>query len=218
MTYELEREVKDIPSPFLVVCDGYSDVRLIDKLLQHHHISNCRVGCKSDKFAPNLRSYLAAIKGVANLQSRLIRGVLVVMDADKSPKSAFVTACEALEYAEFPVPSKPFVIEELNPRVAIYIVPGIKRKGTVEHLLLEAAYKKNPRAEKCTDEFFRCIGNARSTANAKAKMRMSALVAATCTGNPWASAAMMWSDKPNPVPINSSCFKHLVGFPKQFSI
>jgi hypothetical protein len=209
--------VKDIPLPFLIVCDGYSDVRLIDKLLQYCHISNCNVGCKSDAFHPDLSKYLAALKSILSRQSGVIRGVLIVMDADTSPKSAFSAACKAFEFAEFPVPSKPFTIEELNPRVAVYIIPGVKRKGTLEHLLLEAAYKKNPKAKKCTDKFLHCIGKVRCSSNMDAKMRMSALVAATCSENPWASAAMIWSDKGNPVPINSPCFDHLTHFLRKFS-
>jgi hypothetical protein len=48
--------------------------------------------------------------------------------------------------------------------------------------------------------------------NAQAKMKMSAIVAAYCKDNPWASAALMWSDVGNPVPIDSTCFDQLSGF------
>jgi hypothetical protein len=58
---------------------------------------------------------------------------------------------------------------------------------------------------------------ASSNQNQQAKMKMSALVAVSCKDNPWGSAAMIWSDDGNPVPIDSSCFSHIADFLKAFT-
>ena len=74
---------------------------------------------------------------------------------------------------------------------------GEGRNGTLEHILWEAALKLNPTIEACVDAFSLCMGGKMDTAseNQRAKMKMSAIVAASCKDNPWASAAMIWSDK-----------------------
>jgi hypothetical protein len=217
MTLKLPHVVQDIPLPFLIVCDGYSDACLIDEILQHYHISNCNVGCPSDRFRPNLPAYLKALKSVMDIRARQVQGLLVIVDADESPKSAFNMARKAMRDGGFPAPKNPFTLEDLNPRVAVYLIPGKDREGTLEHLLLEAAYKKRPKSAKCVEKFLACVGRVKCSSNKDAKMRLSALVGASCSGNPWASAALIWSDKRNPVPINSPCFKQLVSFLRKFS-
>src|SRR5579859_490862 len=149
MTFELPQRVTTLSAPFLIACEGYADVRLVDELLQHNQIANCCVGCPSRDFASNLPKYLSAIKALLDLQGTSLRGILVIVDADNSHADSFTQACNALRVADFPVPAQPFVIEGNAPRVAVYLTPGEGRNGTLEHLLLEAAYLKNPHAEEC---------------------------------------------------------------------
>ena len=96
MTFALPTKVVTIPQPFLIACEGHSDLRLIDELLQHRNISNCSVGCPSRDFAPDLSSYLKALKGIIDIQGLSLRGVLIVVDADDSRTEAFADACSAL--------------------------------------------------------------------------------------------------------------------------
>jgi len=223
MTFELPRtvvpnRVDDIPLPNLIVCEGYGDLRLIDELLQHHRIANCNVACPSRDFGHDLGGFVKAVRALLDIKGKALQGILVVIDADTSGADAFTAACSALAGGGFPVPPKPFIVEDLKPRVAVYVMPGKGQDGTLEHLLVEAAYKKNPKAKKCIDEFLACIGNpGKVTPNQDAKMRMSSLVAATCTENPWSSPALIWKDKGNPVPIDSASFDPLVELLKRFS-
>src|SRR5437667_5628624 len=123
MTFELPRRVVTIPRPFLIACEGYGDVRLVDKLLQHHDIGNCCVGCPSRDFSDdNLSDYLKAVRSILDIKGTAILGVLVMVDADVSPVSAFTSACNALASGGFPSPTAPFAIEELNPRCAVYVM------------------------------------------------------------------------------------------------
>jgi hypothetical protein len=225
----LDRELKNgIPLPFLVACEGYGDVCLVDALLKHYRIGNCAVGCPSrdsvgGEGKDKLPKYLGAVQAALKSRSQTLRGILVVVDADSSQVDSFNAANVALDYGEFPKALQPFTIYDLVLRVAIYVMPGKGRDGTLEHLLLDAAYLEKPKAARCVDRFLACI-NKRSCfdrpvykMNQHAKMRMSALAAATCQKNPWTSAANIWGDKGNPVPIESPCFSSLVEFLKQFS-
>jgi hypothetical protein len=218
MTFELPRTVVTVPLPFLIVCEGYSDLRLLDELLQHHGIGNCSIGCPSRDFGKgSFPGYMRALRAVLDIQAITLRGVLIIVDADSSRAGAFANATAALREGGFPVPASSFAIEELNPRVAVYIMPGEGRDGTLEHLLLDAAYRESPQAEECTSTFFECIGGLGPTPNQEAKMRLSSLIGATCKDNPWSSAAMIWRDTGNPVPINSPSFDHIVDFIRRFS-
>src|SRR5262249_30850629 len=147
-------------------------------------------------------------------ESVALLGLLIVVDADLDPTAQFKMASEALEANGFPKPTKPFSIEVHNGlRVAVFIIPGKDRTGTLEHILVEAAFRKNPKMGKCLDEFADCTGVIpTATENQQAKMKMSSLAAAYCIGNPWASDAMLWHSKGNPVPIDSDLFHPLVDF------
>jgi hypothetical protein len=211
-----------IPSPFFIACEGMSDARLIDELLQHLGIENCRVGCPSrdsvgGEGKDSLPKYLANVQNVLQQRNTALEGILVIADADDSRETSFTAVKKALQFAEFPVPLKPFSIEELKPRAAVYLIPGEGRDGTLEHILLEAAFAKNNKLEGCINTFLECIGNVDCTPNKDAKMRMSSLIGATCQDNPWASAAVIWSETHNPVPIDSPSFDHLSDFLRRFS-
>jgi len=118
----------------------------------------------------------------------------------------------------FPTPKDPFRIEETDLRVAVYLMPGEGKTGTLEHLLLDAVFAKTENLLDCLDKFSTCTGALRSAKpNQLAKMRMSVLAAAFCEDNPWCSANTMWSDDNNPVPINSTCFDDIGNFLTKFT-
>ncbi|MGA2437302.1 MAG: DUF3226 domain-containing protein [Acidobacteriaceae bacterium] len=219
MSILLDHVVKTIPHPFLVVCEGYGDARFIVKLLGHLKIRNCNVGCPSMTGGHGtgitaIPNYLNAVRGVIQIGTANLSGLLVIPDADKHPGNCFSDICTALTDAMFPIPSQPFSVEGNPMRTAVFIMPGKGRTGTLEHLLWDAATTQNPKLKKCVDRFCRCTGGHINSApeNAKVKMKMSAIVAAHCQGNPWASPAWMWSEKDNPVPIDSPCFKEVSDF------
>ena len=118
----------------------------------------------------------------------------------------------------FPAPKEPFNIEERDLRVAVYLLPGEGRTGTLEHLLLDAVFAKTGTLPDCLEKFAICTGALRSSKpNQLAKMKMSVLAAAFCEDNPWCSANTMWSDEKNPVPISSTCFNHIGDFLTRFA-
>ena len=201
------------------------DARLVDELLKFRGITNCSVGCPSRQSSKGktgkdaFPDYFASIQVArSRVNSTRLLGLLVVADADTNAEKAFEAITVALELAEFPTPKDPFSIEGNDLRVAIYLLPGEGKTGTLEHLLLDAVFAKTSSLQKCLDDFSVCTGALRSSKlNNLAKMRMSALAAAFCEDNPWCSANTMWSDDQNPVPINSACFNDIGDFLKRFA-
>ncbi len=225
MTFIEPPRLELLPHPFFIVTEGMGDARLIDEILQFRGITNCSVGCPSRESSKNktgkdaFPDYLASIQTArTRVNSVTLRGILVIGDADTDADVAFGAIRDALNDAIFPTPDRSFSIQEIATfRVAVYLLPGQGRTGTLEHLLLEAALLKKPELEKCLDDFSDCTGALRSAKqNKQAKMRMSVLAGAFCEDNPWCSAHTMWSDVKNPVPIDTTCFDHLSAFITDF--
>jgi hypothetical protein len=220
MSILLPHKVSEIPQPFLIVCEGYGDARFLCALLKFRNITNCNVGCPSEAGGTGtgrdaISAYLRSVQAVVQLKKATLRGLLVVADADGDATAAFNLMSAALWDAAFSTPARPFTIEGTPMRVGIFLIPGNGRLGCLEHILWDAAVQKTPAITKCVDDFFICTGShigAAPSSNKQAKMRMSTIVAAHCKDNPWASAALIWADAGNPVPIDSSRFSELGDF------
>lgn len=225
MTYIQPRTLESLAHPFFIATEGMGDARFIDELLKFKGISNCSVGCPSQQSARGktgkdaFPDYFASIQiARGRVNSTRLLGLLVVADANASVEKAFTAIITALGSAMFPTPKDPFRIEATDLRVAVYLLPGEGRTGTLEHLLLDAVFAETKTLADCLDKFSECTGALRSSKpNQLAKMRMSALAAAFCEDNPWCSANTMWSDEKNPVPIGSSCFNHIGDFLTRFA-
>lgn len=220
----LPQRPESLPRPFVIVGEGYGDVCFVDEILKVHKINNCSVGCHNRETETkegskgHLDDYLAGIAFARTRKdSAQLSGLLVIVDADEDPTRQFKMVTDLLEDNGFPKPTKPFVVEAHgNLRVAVFLHPGRDRTGTLEHILLEATFKAKPNLEKCLEDFAKCTGVIpTATENQQAKMRLSSLVGACCTENPWASIALLWHSKGNPVPIESECFKPLADLMKE---
>jgi len=209
-----------LPHPFFIATEGMGDARLIDNLLEFRAITTCSVGCPSRQSARNktgkdaFPEYLASIQFARQRATSVpLNGLLVVADADDDATAAFNAIKAAMSSAEFPAPVTPFSIEGDKFRVGVYLLPGANRTGTLEHLLLDAAFANAPKLERCLEEFSGCTGVLKSQRpNKLAKMRMSVLAGAFCEDNPWCTVNLMLCDPNNPVPINSAHFDNLADF------
>lgn len=225
MTFIQPRTLDLLPHPFFIATEGMGDARFVDELLKFKGITNCSVGCPSWESSKGktgkdaFPDYFASIQTARRrVSSTRLQGILVIADADMNADEAFGAITTGLDLATFPVPRSPFSIEGNDFRVAVYLLPGEGKSGTLEHLLLDAAFAKTGSLQNCLDEFSTCTGALRSSKpNKLAKMRMSALAAAFCEDNPWCSANTMWSDDKNPVPIDSACFDHIGDFLMRFA-
>lgn len=221
-----EPQENDIKS-FVIVCEGMGDCTFIDRLLKDLAITNCCVGCPSDKTGggqgfDKIPGYLSGIRTLTKDRNILL-GLAVIADANHSLRKKFKTIAKGFADAQFPKPRSPYSIvkEQLpnQPRVGLYFIPRKGESGTLEHLFLEAAFKKRPRLEDCIDRFSACARTktAKWSNNERAKMKLSALVSVTCRKNPWASSNTMWGDKGCPVPINSAAFLEIRQFILSFT-
>jgi hypothetical protein len=69
--YLLPQEVKTLTSQKLIVCEGYSDAIFICKLLEFNDITNCCVGCPSERGGHGMgegaiTSYLRAVRALVD--------------------------------------------------------------------------------------------------------------------------------------------------------
>jgi hypothetical protein len=225
MSSILPHKVEQIEVPFVVACEGFGDVCLVEQLLKLRNIGNCRVGCPSRAGTGGdgrdyIGKYLSAIRLASNKTSNgSLHGLLVIVDADDSPEQAFGLACSALLYAEYPVPDSAFTLKEENGiKTSVFLIPGKDETGTLEHLLLRAAFEATSESQLCTASFLNCIGKSPAEdSNVLAKMQMSALVAASFPENPWATPGpLLQSSKNNLIPINSPHFSSLADYLAEF--
>jgi hypothetical protein len=213
-----------LPKPFFVATEGMGDARLVDEILKHNRIDQYAIGCPSESSSGGtgkdaFPNYFKAIQAARLLRSQTnLRGFLVVADADGDAPKSFRDITAALTNAQLPRPGNPYEVEEnAGLRIGIYLLPGHNQTGTLEHLLLKAAFSKSPNLEECLKQFSACTGALRSDKpNALAKMRMAALAAAFCQKKTWCSPNLLWSDPQNPVPIDSAEFGDLVQFLQKF--
>ena len=165
MSFLLPRKPETIPLPFVIVCEGHGDACFIDRLLEFNQINNCNIGCPSREGCEDqqgdtdLQRYLAGVSLVMSKTNPKLQGLLVVVDANDHPNTQFDAAVGALAFAEFPAPSRPFSIETVNGfRVAVFLMPGNGKTGTLENVLLEAALSRTPAFEPCLEAFATCTG------------------------------------------------------------
>jgi hypothetical protein len=223
MSFLIPKPIKDIPHPYVIVCEGMGDAGFVEALLRHKKVENCCVGCPSDETAGGsgfeaIPAYLKGIAMTARRAGKSLEGLAVIADANGDPDGRFAAVAAAMRLASFPEPAQPFVVDDGPPRNAVFLIPGAGENGTLENLLLKAAFRKTPVLERCIEEFSTCTGMiATATDNQKAKMKMSAIAAAFCKDNPWTSIRLLWKDKGNPVPIDSDCFDELSRFIDNFS-
>jgi hypothetical protein len=227
--------LREIENPFVVVCEGSGDARFVFELLKIRQIESCSVGFPNEMDSRGggkdaIGRYIESIFTWFTIHAAFpLRGVLIVLDADDDPHSAFDLACKALRDAGLHAPKKAFARETVEPKegnpvtVAVYLIPGLlqngeQETGTLEDILLTAAFEKNPQFQGCLDEFIDCIGKTPELkSNKKAKMRLSALVGASFPSNPWASVdKLLASSKNDLVPIDSIHFKPLGDFLAEF--
>jgi hypothetical protein len=212
--------LKDRGRPFIIVCEGFGDVCFVAALLLKKNLMLYDVGCPTKKggFGEGKESIPKYLQALAAVKKGL-RGILLLVDADNKPNEAFASMVAGLQSAEFPIPDEAFKISGNDFRVAIYLLPGPARSGTLENLLLEAVFDLKPKLEQCVEDFSNCTESVKGwSPNHQAKMKLSALVAASCERNPWCSISLVWSQEDNPIPIGSNRFDHLAGFLADFAV
>jgi hypothetical protein len=230
MNERLPEGLQKIGNRFLIVCEGGGDASFLFELMNRRGIGDCSIGYPNPRDAKAggkdaIGDYLVAISNFLKIhpEEQVLR-IALVLDSDDDPGSAFAFARTALTSAGFPIPGAVFVPGKTAPlSTSVYLIPGIDeaakpKTGTLEDLLLDAAYTKNPSSKSCLDSFIACIGKTPLNPNKLAKMKLSSLVGASFEPNPWASVDPLLRDSRSLdlIPRDSPHFDHLAAFLKDF--
>jgi len=205
-----------INNPIHVVCEGNSDKGFLEHLIQDRGLHAFDVGCPTPETVgahglSGFRKYFLAIDTSSDRAK--LRGLLVVADADENAAQRFVEIRRALaaigcDVNEAFVPQR---VDAKNLTVAVFMMPGPGRTGSLEHLLLDATFDQRPELEACVNGFRDCLKRPLGwNENKQAKMRLHALMAGCCEENPATNLATVWNRRGSPISLNSRKFDRLV--------
>ena len=207
-------------TPFLIVCEGYSDARFLEMLLVENGIEEYSIGCPTKKNSSGdgksgFPTYLNGVTTAPNFDNLI--GIVIVADNDTNPKMSFRHIQKALATAGLERPSGPYEsITLVRPFIGTIMIPGNLMEGTMEKILLEAALDGHQDVKKCLEDFSGCSGADTLSENKKSKMKLQSLIAAYCKQDPATSLAWIWSRDDNPIPRRNARYDFIVSFLEDF--
>lgn len=210
--------------PWLVLCEGDSDKKLIDRLLIDRGIPD------RDKFHvqfPDRKggrggrslfgSYLADLRETSQSFRDNVTAILIVSDNDKDPVVSLREVRDELKKANFPVPSTERGVRRGGsyPAVVILMIPkGVP--GNLETLCVQAVHHKWG-LEAALNAFVAATPAAAWEIGPQSKMRMQVILAATCATNPATSLSYIWSEPAQyHFPLTHPAFDDLADFLRGF--
>lgn len=172
----------------VIVCesnDNGTDKRLIETLIKNHSL------LPNDSYLIEAKGDIETVKAFLKLTfpkkqyivSEETMNVLVIVDADESPRQRFVEIKRCFDAQKFAIQRS---IGTLFPRdavkinVGIYLFPNNSRKGSLETLGLKALKHSHLTSKLgCIDSYMQCLGNkdGRITVNKKSKARFRIFMA-----------------------------------------
>lgn len=221
----------DFNRPWLLLCEGWSDVRFFEKLFEHHGIGKDFIIKKPSKpNDPNFggrECFGEYLDSIATNQTFIdnVEVILVVADSDDDPaansvKDEIVKANKLANDmdTELPIPTAERTMARATNRgksIVVLLLP-MDSPGNLESLCLTAAYSRWP-IETELDEFVSKTPASGWSAGKQAKMRMQTILAANNEKQPDAGFASSWTKKEKyRVPVNHACFDELVSFIRDF--
>jgi hypothetical protein len=205
-------------SPYVVICEGFHELGLVCALLKHLDIENCDVTYPKKVDGGNGKDAIGnVIQLLVGRMPSVVKGVLVVTDADDNPDKAFKEIKEKF-CAPFPKPTSSFVIQKTNRyRSGVFLTPGNGKKGALEHLLLEAANEASPTSLNCIETLRNCTNTTLEwKSNKVAKMKLACYIATHCENDPCCSPAFIWTSKNRLFDPGSSVFSELANVLRNF--
>lgn len=134
----------------LLLVEGVRDERFFSCLLSHLGLDAQVIPLEGKS---NTRDRLGAVSTAPGFGE--ITALGVVRDADISPENSFRSVTDALKAFGLPCPQK--CVEPCTgpPRVAVLLLPGEGKPGSIEDLCLESV-TEDP-AMVCADKYFSCL-------------------------------------------------------------
>ena len=135
----------------LLLVEGSHEEKFFEKLLQEIKITDIQVAQVGGQFL-----FATNIKNLPRLQNfNIVESIGVVRDADDGFTSVFQSIQESLQQAGLPVPNEPLLVEGINPKVSIFIMPDNKSEGALEKLCLISVNSDS--IMECVDSYIACI-------------------------------------------------------------
>lgn len=217
-------ETIEFERPWLILCEGDDDKQVIERLIVAHALDGrFHVTCP---VLPGDRTggrgkfgrWLSMTRNASETFRDNVNAVLIISDNDDDPENSFHEIKMGLTKTKgFGVPQTERAVARMPgyPDVVVMMIPG-GEPGSVETLCLRAAYNKWP-IEAPLDAYV-----AATPANAwrpgkQSKMRVHALLAATCETKPSATLANHWQERVEfHVPLTDPAFADIVTFLRNF--
>ena len=208
--------------PWLVLCEGEGDKRLLDKLLSVRNIQiEFQVRFPDRKgTGRGGRSQFGPWLDDARIASgwNNIKGILILSDNDDVPNIAFNEVIASLQKAPgcaLPIAERTVAKQVGFPNLVIYMVPTGK-PGNLETMCVDAAYSKWPLVVAPLNAFTNTV-IPNWTIGPQSKMRLQTTIAATCADRPEAGFVGHWYEKEAyHIPLDHNAFDDLASFLSNF--
>jgi hypothetical protein len=218
-----------IESLNLIVCEGNADQQFLENLISARRLGNFQVMiAKPDPSDTNsggksrFRSFLQALE-IPLSQSNLLANIILVSDNDLDPSASFQDIQKQIRNSGlFNPPSKPLRRARRNKKNAVSLfvmmIPWTKKKGTLEHLILEALYDVYPNEKKCVEFYYECM-RIEATENKRAKILTQCMITALSRDDPNCGVGHMWGRRNGFQKLLANpAFDQIADFLQKFSV
>lgn len=206
--------------PWLILCEGETDKRFLDRLITNRGIENSfqvRFPHRGGKDKRAGRSRFGPWLGVAyeNQDFRNnVRAVLVVSDNDTDPAVSLTEVRDSLKESDgFPIPDNAREIARKDgfPPLAVLMIPN-GSPGGLETVCVSAAYSRFP-IKGPVDTFMNSTAAAGWSAGKQSKMQLQSIIAATCATRPDAGfSGHWWENEQYHIPLDHQAFDDIANF------
>jgi len=215
-----------ITCPNLVVCEGESDRQFLFNLAEKRGLSGFQFEiAKKDESdtggQSKFKKFLIGLNGPVS-GFELLSTVILVSDNDTNPDASFRSIQRQIkESGAFKVPPEPFKQAKKRnaPAMFVMMLPWKGKKGTLEHVILEALCDRYSENKRCLDEYCICGSITKPTENKKAKMLAQCMIATLSKDDPNCGISYMWRKKNGFKPLlQHKAFNRIHRFLSRFSI
>lgn len=205
--------------PWLLLCEGLSDKQFFHQLIRFHNIcvGQFNIYFPGSGGKEKLARWVSTTRSTRPEFRENVEAVLIVADSDDDADVSFRGIQDGLRDASFPIPDDERTVARKPdyPAVVVLMLP-LGEPGNLETLCVRAAYSKwgiRPALEKYVD----ATPASNWSLGKQSKMRLHAMLAATCASKPETSFAHLWQEQEEfHLPLGDPCFTDLVEFLKNF--
>jgi hypothetical protein len=208
--------------PLVLVCEGKADDCFFRKIIDERRLQSFNVIP-----ANGFEGIERALKGIRADPAGFVkmRGVLIAADSRDEPNATFDKVATMVRRAGYAVPEAPLEVTNETPRMAVMLIPGPTRVGSLETLCVDAIIGDRAWLRDCIDAFLGCgeLDALNWTPEKLSKARFCALVAATFRHDPSRATSLAFSANekrgvPQMISTRARCFDEIGGWLGEFSL